>query len=99
MMNNVGLVCVIFAVFVAIAQASGDCDQIFSTNLSASDKRALCKIYQTSAVLVELGVSVLSSVEKFLINQGHDVDLDSGKAEPRLNFQKRKHEYLRFGRK
>ncbi|KAI6240894.1 AF2 peptide [Aphelenchoides fujianensis] len=95
-MNTLFLVCAVLlsAVFVANAQSTPDCDQIFSTNLHDNDKHALCKIYQTSSVLVQLGATVIDSVEKFLVTQGHDVV-----GEQRLNFQKRKHEYLRFGRK
>jgi hypothetical protein len=43
--------------------------QIFATSLSPEDKQVLCKLYQSSAILSQLSLSVSNSMDQFIAKQ------------------------------
>ncbi|KAI6176943.1 FMRFamide-like peptide 14 [Aphelenchoides bicaudatus] len=86
----------VFSVLVGMMSAqSSNCAHIYATSLGEEDKRTLCKLYQNSAFLSQLSLSVTNSMDQFIAKQ--IAEADNGAYKPR--FEKRKHEYLRFGRK
>ncbi|CAD5215430.1 unnamed protein product [Bursaphelenchus okinawaensis] len=87
---------------VAQAQIDVNCGRILANNnLDAEDKQLLCKIYQQSSALEQLGAIVSDSLERFMGEEGSATEEE---ARPKrkheyLRFGKRKHEYLRFGKR
>ncbi|CAD5221472.1 unnamed protein product [Bursaphelenchus xylophilus] len=86
---------------VAQTQVEVNCGRILANNnLDNEDKQLLCKIYQQSSSLEQLGAIVSDSLERFM---GEATALEE-EARPKrkheyLRFGKRKHEYLRFGKR
>jgi len=81
------------------------CAQLISKSaLSEGDeeKLLLCQLYESSTLLAQLGVLVSEGLDRLILSQAAPED-GSDQREKRkheyLRFGKRKHEYLRFGKR
>jgi len=79
------------------SQAAADCAQVLSSasHMNNEEKQTLCRLYQSSTALAQLGSIVTDSLERFMASQA----LTPEQADKTVRLAKRKHEYLRFGRK
>ncbi|KAI6222655.1 (pine wood nematode) hypothetical protein [Aphelenchoides besseyi] len=78
-----------------------DCLQLMSSSsrMSNEEKQTLCRLYQSSNSLAMLGGAIVDSLERFMANQASMNGGIDEMGDKRIRFEKRKHEYLRFGRK
>jgi len=90
------------------------CAQIIGNNAENDEKLLLCQLYESSSLLTQLGALVSQGLDRLMVSQGvlplsnspiadeHEA-LESGQREKKkheyLRFGKRKHEYLRFGKR
>uniref|UniRef100_A0A914H0Q4 Uncharacterized protein n=1 Tax=Globodera rostochiensis TaxID=31243 RepID=A0A914H0Q4_GLORO len=98
------------AVFAESGPASSSVDQFVHSDcaqLAGGDEERLllCQLYESSALLAQLGVLVNEGIGRLAVSQGMGnkfIVADGGREKRKheyLRFGKRKHEYLRFGRK
>ncbi|KAI6241919.1 (pine wood nematode) hypothetical protein [Aphelenchoides fujianensis] len=69
------------------------------SRLNDEEKHTLCRLYEQSAALTQLGAYVGQTLERFMGAQAAMNAADVNDGEQKIRFEKRKHEYLRFGRK
>jgi len=94
------------------------CAQIIGNNAENDEKLLLCQLYESSSLLTQLGALVSQGLDRLMVSQGvlpiplannnptadeqHEL-LEGGQREKKkheyLRFGKRKHEYLRFGKR
>jgi hypothetical protein len=93
---------------VAVAQstAAQSCNQILANSSENDERLLLCQLYESSSLLAQLGVLVTEGLDRLMINQGlvnegENVTPDAREKRKHeyLRFGKRKHEYLRFGKR
>uniref|UniRef100_A0A914DN34 FMRFamide-like neuropeptides 14 n=1 Tax=Acrobeloides nanus TaxID=290746 RepID=A0A914DN34_9BILA len=108
MSARTGILCFIASVLLSFQLSSADpisqsCSQIVANNPEGDEKVLLCQLYESSSLLAQLGALVHDGLERLMLNQGISTDSDSENREKRkheyLRFGKRKHEYLRFGKR
>ncbi|KAL3069002.1 hypothetical protein niasHS_015717 [Heterodera schachtii] len=78
-----------------------DCAQLAAGD---EERMLLCQLYESSALLAQLGILVNEGIGRLAVSQGMGkfVVAEAGREKRKheyLRFGKRKHEYLRFGRK
>uniref|UniRef100_A0A914YMA9 FMRFamide-like neuropeptides 14 n=1 Tax=Panagrolaimus superbus TaxID=310955 RepID=A0A914YMA9_9BILA len=92
---------------VAQSTAAQTCNQILANSSENDERLLLCQLYESSSLLAQLGVLVTEGLDRLMINQGLVTEGENAVApdarEKRkheyLRFGKRKHEYLRFGKR
>ncbi|KAI1725299.1 FMRFamide-like neuropeptide 14 [Ditylenchus destructor] len=90
-----------------VNKAPATCAQIIgSSNIENDEKLLLCQLYESSALLTQLGALVSQGLDRLMISQGvqplplngnSDAAVDTEGMESQKD--KRKHEYLRFGKR
>jgi len=80
----------------AADSAAQSCAQIIANGAENDERILLCQLYESSNLLAQLGVLVTEGLDQLMLNQGL---LTEGEAETSDARQKRKHEYLRFGKR
>uniref|UniRef100_A0AC34QU68 Uncharacterized protein n=1 Tax=Panagrolaimus sp. JU765 TaxID=591449 RepID=A0AC34QU68_9BILA len=83
------------------------CTQVLANNAANDERYLLCQLYESSNLLAQLGVLVTEGLDQLMVNQGlvtegenaESADLREKRKHEYLRFGKRKHEYLRFGKR
>uniref|UniRef100_A0A7E4WA49 FMRFamide-like neuropeptides 14 n=1 Tax=Panagrellus redivivus TaxID=6233 RepID=A0A7E4WA49_PANRE len=103
----------VFAAVLMAPNAAADptaqnCNQILAAGNEGDERVLLCQLYESSSLLAQLGVLVTEGLDRLMVNQGLTPEVvdgpDSADARQKrkheyLRFGKRKHEYLRFGKR
>ncbi|KAH7731648.1 AF2 peptide [Aphelenchoides avenae] len=78
------------------ATVTSSCSQI--TGPDAGDRQLLCQLYETAALMTQLGALVTDGLDRLMLSKGIMAELE-GELGPEELRPKRKHEYLRFGKR
>ncbi|KAE9555515.1 hypothetical protein FO519_001283 [Halicephalobus sp. NKZ332] len=73
-----------------------NCNQILASGAENDERMLLCQLYESSNLLAQLGILVTEGLDQLMLNQGLLIEGETEAPDAR---QKRKHEYLRFGKR
>jgi len=86
----------ILLLLVSVSFAQQPCSQLATGGEDEQNKMLLCQLFESSNLLAQLGALVSEGLERVMLSQGVT---PTGAEEVGPVEQKRKHEYLRFGKR